>query len=622
MNFEKLASDILENVGGEKNVSNVTHCATRLRLNLKDSSKANEEILKKIKGVMGIVNKGGQFQIIIGSDVNKVYNGLVKIGKFKTESASSSDENTGIVSKILNTISGIFTPILPAIAGAGMIKAVLTLLITFNLISQQSQTFNILSTISDAAFFFLPMLLAYTSAVKFNCNPFMAMSLAGVLLHPNLSALMAKNEPISFLGLPVSPTTYSSSVIPIILAVWVMSYVERFADKVSPKVIKLFIKPLLTLLVTAPIVLIAVGPLGSIIGNFIASGVVSLSNSWGWVLIVILGATAPLVVMTGMHYSFFPIIMTSFATNNYEGIFLPGMLAANIAQGAAAICVACKTKNKNLKQLASSSGFTAVLGITEPAMYGVNLKLKKPFLAVMIGAGAGSLYAGLSGFKAFAFASPGLTALPTYIGPDNNLIKAIIIICISFVVTFIVTWFLGFEDPVEELEELEELEEVQKDETDVITPLVNKINISSPITGEVVPLAQVNDETFAQEIMGKGIAIMPREGKVVSPVDGEIQMVFKTKHAIGILSEEGAEILIHIGLDTVKLDGKHFKAYVKDGDIVKKGDLLVEFDKDAIKSEGYDVITPIIITNSAKYLDVLSKDIKQVNEGDSLLTLI
>jgi len=619
MNFEKLASDILENVGGEKNVSNVTHCATRLRLNLKDSSKANEEILKKIKGVMGIVNKGGQFQIIIGSDVNNVYNEMLKIVKIKAKSSSSNDGNTGVISKILDTISGIFTPILPAIAGAGMIKAVLTLLTTFSLISPESQTYYILNLISDAAFFFLPMLLAYTSSIKFNCNPFMSMSLAGVLLHPGLSALMAKNEPVSFLGLPVSLTTYSSSVIPIILGVWVLSYVERFADKVSLKSIKIFTKPLITLLITAPIVLIAVGPLGSFVGNFVASGVVSLGNSWGWVLVVILGATAPLVVMTGMHYSFFPIIMTSFATNGYEALFIPGMLAANIAQGAAALCVACKTKNKDLKQLAGSSGFTAVLGITEPAMYGVNLKLKKPFLAVMIGAGAGSLYAGLSGLKVFAFASPGLAALPTYIGPDNNLTKAIITSGISFVVTFIATWLLGFEDPIEELEELEG---VQEDATDVITPLVNKINISSPITGEVVPLAQVNDETFAQEIMGKGIAVMPREGKVVSPVDGKIQMVFKTKHAIGILSEEGAEILIHIGLDTVKLDGKHFEAYVKDGDIVKKGDLLVEFDKEAIKSEGYDVITPIIITNSAKYLDVLSKDIKHVNEGDSLLTLI
>lgn len=616
MNYEKLANTILDNIGGRKNVSNVTHCSTRLRLNLKDTSKVNSEVLKNTKGIMGIVNNAGQFQIIIGSDVNKVYNQFLKVGKIQGNSSSDNVENISIISRILDTISGIFTPILPAIAGAGMIKAALTLLSLFGVLTVESETYYILNFISDAAFFFLPMMLAYTASVKFKCNPFMAMSLAGVLLHPAFTELVAKNEPVSFLGIPVSLTTYSSSVIPIILGVWALSYIEKFADKISPKAIKIFTKPLITLIVAAPIVLIAIGPLGSFAGNFIASGVVRLSDRWGWILVAILGATAPLVAMTGMHYSFFPIIMTSFAANGFESLFIPGMLAVNVAQGAAAISVACKSKNNNLKQLAVSSGFTAVLGITEPAMYGVNIKLKKPFIAVIVGSGIGSIYAGISGLKAFAFASPGLAALPTYVGPDNNLIKAIITIVISFVATFILTWVLGFEDLVEEIEEVEDKEK----ETN--KPLVNKINVFSPITGVVVPLSEVNDETFSKEIMGKGIAVRPNEGKVFSPVDGKIQMIFKTNHAIGILSEEGAQILIHIGIDTIKLDGKHFKSYVKDGDTVKKGDLLVEFDKDAIQSEGYDIITPVIITNSSDYLDVLSKDIEQVNMGDDLLTLV
>lgn len=618
MKYEKLASDVLKNVGGEKNVSNLTHCATRLRFNLKDVSKANAEVLKKINGVMGVVNKGGQFQVIIGNDVGNVYKEVLKLGNFKTGASVDNQEKMGIGSKILDTISGIFTPILPALTGAGMLKAVLVLLTTFKVISPESQSYYIFNFISDAAFYFLPIILAYTSAIKFNCNPFVAMSIGGVLLHPNFSALIAKNEPISFIGLPVTAASYSSSVIPIILTVWLMSYVERFADKISPKVIKFFTVPLIVVLITAPISLIAIGPLGTVIGGYVASAVTLLNARLGWLVVGLLGAFSPLLVMTGMHYSFFPVIMTSFATFGYEAMLAPGMLAANIAQGAAALCVALKTKNSNLKQLAGSAGITAVLGITEPAMYGVNLKLKKPFMGVMIGGGFGGLYAGITGLKAFALASPGLAALPIFIGQGNNLINAIITCVISFVVTFAVTWFLGFEDPVEELDEDENDQQIVVAQE----PLAREINISSHANGEVVPLAQVNDETFSQGIMGKGIAVMPKEGRIVSPVDGVVQMVFKTKHAIGILSDEGVEILIHIGLDTVKLDGKYFNAHVKVGDVIEKGDLLIEFDKDAIKSEGYDVITPIIVTNSAKYLDVLPKDIKQVNEGDVLLTIV
>lgn len=618
MDYAKLANSILKNVGGETNVLNLTHCATRLRFTLKDVSKANEDTIKKTKGVMGVVNKGGQLQVVIGNDVNHVYNEVLKLGNFEKASSTESGEKNGIVATVLDTIAGIFTPILPAITGAGMLKAVLTLLTTFKLMSPDSQSYYILSFISDAAFYFLPVILAYTSATKFKCNPFMAMSIGGVLLHPNLSALFAKGEPVSFLGLPVTNASYSSSVIPIILAVWVMSYIERFADKISPKPIKFFTKPLITLLIVAPITLIVLGPLGTIIGGYVASAINLINSHAAWAVVLIMGAFSPLLVMTGMHYALFPIVITAIATNGFENILGPGMLAANVAQGAAALCVAVKTKNSDLKQLASSSGFTAVLGITEPAMYGVNLKLKKPFLGVMIGGGVAGLYAGITGVVGYVMAPPGLAALPIFIGPNSsNLINAIITCGIAFAVTFIVTWVLGFEDPAEEIDD----EEVDEEVAVTRTSLASKINISSPISGQVVPLAQVNDETFAQEIMGKGIAVMPKEGRVVSPINGTVSMVFNTKHAIGLLSEEGAQILIHIGLDTVKLDGKHFEAHVKAGDVVKKGDLLVEFDKDAIKSEGYDIITPMIITNSANYVDVVSKDIKQVNEGDLLLTI-
>lgn len=473
MNYEKLASAIVKNVGGETNISNLTHCATRLRFNLNDDLKADAEKIKHIEGVMGVVNQGGQFQVIIGNDVDHVYSEILKRGSFKKVTSAESNNSNGIVSKVFDTIAGVFTPILPAITGAGMLKALLALLLSFNLIAAESQSYYILNLISDAAFFFLPVMLAHTSAIKFRCNPFMAMSLAGVLLHPSFSALVDAGEPVSFLGLPVTLAHYSSSVIPIILTVWLMSYVERFADKISPKPIKFFSQPLITLVVVAPIALIAIGPLGSIIGGYLATAVTFLNGQSLWLVTLIMGASLPLLIMTGMHYSLFPLVMTQFATSGFDGLLAPAMLAANIGQGAAALCVAAKTKNKNLKQLASSSGFTALLGITEPAMYGVNLKLKKPFIGVMIGGAVGGLYAGLFGVKSFALASPGLAALPIFIGPDNNLINALITCVISFIVTFAATWILGFEDPIEEntIDEVLDGTEIDAQMYDVTTPI-------------------------------------------------------------------------------------------------------------------------------------------------------
>jgi len=617
MDYLKLARSILKNVGGETNVSSVTHCATRLRFNLKDTSKANVEVVEKIKGVIGVVNKGGQFQVIIGSDVSSVYDEVLKLTSLKKGSSRDTGEKKGVVAAAFDIIVGIFTPILPALTGAGMLKAVLALLTSLGVMSANSQTYYILNFIADAGFFFLPMFLAYSSAVKFKCNPYMAMMVAGVLLHPSFSTLVTAGKPVHFIGLPIILAPYSSTVIPIILTVWFMSYVEKFADIISPKAIKFFLKPLITLLIVAPVALIIIGPIGIVIGVILGKGISFINSRAGWLVGLLMGAFSPLLVMTGMHYGLMPVVLPEFAALGYDTIMLPGMLAANVAQGAAALCVAVKTKNKNLKQLAGSSGLTAVLGITEPAMYGVNLKLKKPFIGVMIGGGVAGLYAGIVGLKGYGIASPGLAALPIFIGPGNNFINALIVCVIAFVVTFTATWLLGFEDPIDEDTNEENNEELLKPQS-----LTNKINIASPIAGKVVPLSQVSDETFAKEIMGKGIAIIPDKGRVVSPVNGKIASLFKTKHAIGIVSEEGTEILIHIGIDTVKLEGKYFKALVQNGDTVKVGDILVEFDMEAIKAEGYDIITPVIITNTDKYLDIFPKDIQQVKEGENILTII
>lgn len=616
MNFERIAKEVLENVGGANNVAHVTHCVTRLRFNLKDDSKADIDKIKKIKGVMGQVNKGGQFQVIIGNDVSDVYKELLKLGNFKSSNNQEEEKGAkkGIITSVFDTIAGIFTPIIPAIAGCGMLKAFLGLFVALGLISTETQTYYIFSFISDAAFFFMPLLLAYTAGIKFKTSPFLAMVIGGVLLHPSFSALVSAGEPVSFLGLPVRLVNYSSSVIPIILIVWLMSYVEKLANKFIPKVLRLVFVPLIVITVTAPIGLIVIGPLGTVIGDVLASGIMFIDSKATWTLPLIMGGLTPLIVMTGMHYSLYPALFTQLATLGYQTL-MPGMLISNVCQGAAALCVSIKSKNSELKQLASSTGITALLGITEPAMYGVNLKLKKPLYAVLCGGALGGLYAGLTAVKGYTPSGSGLPGIAAYIGPEMSNVVNILIACgIGFVATFIITWFIGFEDEVNEDEAVEEISDVKA--------LKNKISIKSPVKGEAVPLSQVDDPTFAEEIMGKGIAIIPTEDEIFSPINGTVSLVFNTKHAIGLKTEDGAEVLIHIGLDTVKLNGEHFTTFVKSGDKVKFGDKLVEFDREAIKNKGYDIITPIIITNSSDYLDIIPKDVTSVNQGDEVLAIL
>lgn len=608
MDFKKLAQDILRCVGTQENVISVMHCATRLRFQLKDMNKVNVEVLKKVKGVMGVQEKSGQLQVIIGPDVSSVCREILKLGSFSSNESNEKKSKKLSISSLIEVIAGIFTPIIPAITGAGMLKALLVILTTFKIISSESQTYYFLSFISDAAFYFLPVMLAYTSAEKFACNKFLAVTIAGVLLHPNLSALGQSEEAVKFLGMNVVIANYASSVIPIILAVWVQSYIEKIADKISPKPIKVFTRPLLTILVVAPIALIVLGPIGTYFGDIVASGLNTLNEKAAWLPPLLMGAFSPLIIMTGMHYSLMPVAFAQLTSVGYVTIDLPGMLAANVAQGGAALCVALKSKNKNLKQLAGSTGLTAVLGITEPAMYGVNLKLKRPFYAVMIGGACGGLYAGLNSVRAYAMAAPGLAALPIFIGGNGmgSFINAIITCVVAFVVSFVATWILGFEDEM-------------KDENNEIIP--KEIHLKAPIVGQVVQLSQVDDETFSSEMLGKGMAIIPSEGKVVSPVEGEISIIFPSKHAIAIKSNEGAEILIHVGLETVNLNGKYFKTFVKTGDKVKVGDKLMEFDIEGIKSEGYNLITPVVVTNSNLYNEIEYTKEETIKHSSSLLTL-
>lgn len=601
MDYKELAKAILNDVGGRENVISFTHCATRLRFNLNDDSKINKGHLDSMKGVMGTVNKGGQFQVIIGSDVPNVYRELNMLGDFEGAAKGSAErDNRGVFSKILDTIAGIFTPIIPAITGAGILKAFMALLTAFGWIDNTSQTYNILAVFSDAAFYFLPFLIAYSAARKLNCNAVMAMSIAGIILHPNFISMINNvketGEALKFIGIPVTPATYSSSVIPIILSVWLMSYVEPIADKISPKPVKFFTKPLITLVVTGTIAITALGPLGTIIGDGIAAGIAFLNNYASWLVPLIIGAASPYLVMTGTHYGLIPIGINNIATAGFDTIVGPGMLGSNIAQGGAAFAVALKTKNKTMRQEAYSSGITAVCGITEPALYGVNLKLKKPLIAASIGGAAAGLYLGITGVGRYTSGSPGLLALPGYIGTEGftNIINAIIGSAIAFVVSFAATLILGFDDPKES--------ESTEDNSGSAHAIVTKSEkLCAPVKGRVIPIEEVSDPTFAEKILGDGAAVVPETGLVVSPSDAVVETVFETNHAISLTTGSGAEILIHIGIDTVKLKGNHFKAMVKNGDKVKMGQPLIEFDIDKIKAAGYDTTTMLVVTNHNDY---------------------
>ncbi|KOC27647.1 beta-glucoside-specific PTS transporter subunit IIABC [Bacillus velezensis] len=610
MDYHKISKEILQLVGGEENVQSVIHCMTRLRFNLYDNAKADRRGLEQTEGVMGTNISGGQFQIIVGNHVPKVYKALMESSGLSHESANkTSKQKKNVLSAVFDVISGVFTPILPAIAGAGMIKGLVALAVTFGWLSEKSQTHSILTAVGDGAFYFLPLLLAVSAARKFRCNPYVAAAVAGAILHPDLTALLGAGKSISFIGLPVTAATYSSTVIPILLAIWLMSYVEKGIDRITPSSLKLIAVPMLTLVIVVPVTLITVGPLGAILGNYLSVGVNDLFNHAGIAAMILLAGTFSLIIMTGMHYALVPIMINNIAQNGHDYI-LPAMFLANMGQAGASFAVFLKSKNKTFKSLAFTTGITALMGITEPAMYGVNMRLKKPFAAALIGGAAGGAFYGVTGVASYIVGgNAGLPSIPVFIGP--TFLYALIGLFISFAAGIAAALLIGFEDVQSERDKASEAPGVT----------AGGEIIHSPIKGEVKALSEVNDSVFSGGMMGKGFAILPEEGAAVSPVEGRVTAVFKTKHAIGITSTRGAEVLIHIGLDTVRLDGRHFEMHVKEGDAVAPGDLLITFDIDEIKAAGFDVITPVIITNTDQYSFTDVKKSGMVKPNEALLAL-
>ena len=619
MNHEKTAQDIVKKIGGKENVLNVIHCITRLRFSLKDEGIVNDKEVEAIPGVISVIKQGGQYQVVIGTEVDSVFaevEKLVDIDSLQTPEEPKEKQN--IFSKLLDILSGCVTPVIPAIIGSAMVKVLLTLLPMMGLLDTSGDTYHMLTFISDGAFYFLPVLIAVAAAQKFKTNVYYAVTMALIVLLPDFTTYMSTaaeaGETVRLFGaVPVTNATYAYSVMPIIIGVWFLSYVEKFVQKYIPAWTKNFLQPLVVILVTGIVFIVVIGPIGAILGAGMNVIVQFIHEHLGFIAVGLVGCIYPFLVMTGMHYTFTPIRLNLLATIGFEGFIGISEICSNIAQGAASLAVFVKTKDKNLKQVAGSSALSALVGgITEPALYGISVPLRTPLYGACIGALVSGLVGGFFQCKQYVFGSSSLTGIPLFIdGTTASLIRILIMIGIDIIVTFIATWVLYKDKKQETISQAPETEKEAFEEKIIL----------SPMEGEAVSMAEVPDATFNQGLMGPGIAIKPANGKVMSPVDGKISALFPTYHAIGITSTEGIEILIHIGIDTVNLEGRHFQAFVKVGDSVSKGDLLITFDKEKIVEEGYEVITPVIISNSSDYSEVKILAEGPVKPQDNLLRI-
>ena len=631
MDYVSTAQKIVEAVGGIDNIANASHCMTRLRLVLKDESKANDDKVKAIKGVKSVIKQGGQYQVVIGNEVASLFKEFKKLGNFSDEAPVEKKAEGNPIQRLFGFIAGCLTPVLPAMLGTGMVKVLLTLLTTLGVLSTTGPTYTILFSMADCFFYFLPIFIAGNIAKKTGHSQPLYMVIGAALVYPSITTLMGgamEGMPYgSFLGqtctymfgaLPVINVTYSSSVLPILLMTPIMGWAEDFADRVSPNVLKAFLKPMIFLLICTPIVFIIVGPIGSVIGNGLAAVITALYTKVPWLTVGILSAIMPFIVMTGMHYALMPLFTVSMATLGYDVAVLVTMFCSNLCQGGASLGVAAKTKNVETRSEGIACGISAlVAGVTEPAMYGINLRYVKPMIGAVIGAGVSGLLAGISGVKAYSMGgSPSLMSLITFIGGDKpfhgviwGAICAAVGIALAFAITFIL--YKDEEEPEAAAEEPAPAKEA----------VTGPVEIMSQMNGKRVHLSEVPDDVFAEGMLGQGAAILPADGKVYAPCDGEVTQTMDSGHAIGLTTDRDVEVLIHVGLDTVMLEGKPFKYHVKQGQKVKKGDLLITADLEMIKAAGKELYTPVLITNTDDYDSVTVTDAEEVKTGDPLITV-
>ena len=621
---EQLAKEIIKGVGGEGNVISLYHCMTRLRFKLKSHAKADKKALEALDGVISVVESNGQYQVVIGNEVSSVHDEILSQSSIQASSETKQEEKSGnFITRLFNILSGIITPVVPALAGSGMLKAVLVICTMFFGMSNESGTYLILSAASNAIFYFLPVALAVSAARLYGVNIYVALAIMAALLEPNFTSMMENvGDVTSFAGIPVVLMSYSGQIIPAIVAIWLFTYLEKGLKRVIPNAIQLFAVPLISLIVMVPLTAMLIGPVGVYAGNWIADGIAFMSDTSGLVTGAIIGGGWVFLVMFGLHWGIVPAMLSNLSLTGYDTI-RPPVAAATFAQAGVAFGVFLKAKNKKLKSYAISAMMPAILaGITEPIVYGLSVKLRRPMIAAVIGGVTGGAFAGAMKTTVMAYVFPSLLTLPAFM--TGTFIYFIIAITISFVLTAVLTYILGFEEEPDELT-TDNKEIDNKDGKAAVSNTKyadNRSIVQAPINGEIVPLKEVNDPVFSTEAMGKGIAIKPAEGKVTSPVTGVVTTLFPTGHAIGLTAEDGTEVLIHIGLDTVQLEGLHFNAHVKQGDQVKAGDLLIDFDQEKIVKAGYDVTTPIIITNSTSYEEIIETEQTAVIQGDILLTAL
>ena len=617
MKYEKLAKDIIANVGGKENVNRITHCITRLRFKLKDESKANTEILKNMDGIVTVVKSGGQYQVVIGQHVPDVYDDLVSVGGFAVASEEESKEKLNPFNAFIDIVSGVFQPLLGILCATGMIKGLNAILISSKLLESSSSTYMVLNAIADCLFYFFPIFLGFTAAKKFKLNQFIGMAIGASLVYPTISGVAGQT--LDFFGITmVMPVSgYASTVIPIILSAYIASKVEKVLKKAIPDIVKSFLVPFFTLLFVVPLTFMAIGPVATWAANILGIVTMSIYNFSPVVAGLFLGAFWQVFVMFGLHWGLIPIAMNNLAILGNDPV-LATVMAVSFAQTGVVIAIMAKTKDKKLKSLCIPATISGLFGVTEPAIYGITLPRKKPFvLSCIIGAITGGII-GLFGSKSYSVGAMGIFALPSYINPngvDKGFYGFVLAMVVGLVLGFI-AMFVMYKDDVNDIKE-----DINQDKTKVID-LISKEIIVSPLKGEVMPLEMIKDEVFSKGLLGKGIAIEPSEGKVVSPVNGVVTTLFPTYHAIGITSDKGAEILIHIGMDTVQLEGKCFTPKVAQGDRIKVGQLLLEFDIKGIKEAGFQVTTPVIITNSDNYLDVIETDKKTIECKEELITVM
>lgn len=615
--YEGLAEEIVKKIGGASNISALRHCQTRLRFNLVDDAKADKDAINSLEGVVQVVESGGMFQVVIGMHVHEVFEEIEKLLPNLTVNNTIAEpvKKQSLANIAIDFVSGVFQPIIPALSGAGMVKAFMALLITFHLIDSTSQTYYILNFFADAAFAFLPMLLAYTTAKKMKCNEILAMGVAGIMLHSSWSALVAGEEAVLFFGIiPFYKVAYTSTVIPIILVILVQAIVEKWLNKIIPQAVNLVFVPMFTFIIMGTLALSILGPVGEYAGAGLAIVFNWLSTNAAWAPSVLIGGLLPLMVMFGLHHGVAPLGSMQMASLGFDSIFGPGCVCSNIAQGTAALVVAFRTRESKTKQLGISTGVTALMGITEPVLYGLNLPKKYPLIGAMIGGGLGGLYAGLTHTHRFATGSSGIPAVVLYIG-DNTMIyfyNIIIALMISVAATAIVTFILSFKYEKSTVKSSSEEEKKTVFSQESFT-------VYAPVDGKVVQMKDIPDATFSSGVLGEGLAVEPSAEEIRAPFSGTVETVSDTLHAVGITSKDGMQVLIHVGIDTVEMNGKGFQAFVKPGDFIEAGQLLLKFDRKEIKAAGHPDMVIILLLNGTEFSDVTMDADDEVSAGTRLM---